>query len=111
MHPLRRLLFATASILAISAIPAAAGQLAIKLTPLGSYREFATGHDNVCLVGTSQIAAYDPVSSRLFVTDALADSDHNSLDILDIHSPSNPTLFKRLKVSDLTGSPNFEPPG
>ena len=86
MRPLRPLLFATASVLAISALPAAAGSLAVKLTPLGSYGEpappkDANGNDlsGACLMGTSQIAAYDPFSRRLFVTDARADADHNSL--------------------------------
>src|SRR5262245_61747870 len=106
MRKLRRLLFATASILSISALSAAAGPLAVKLTPLGSYREeVATGQ---CRSGIAQISAYDSVSKRLFVTDAT----DNALYILDIANPSSPKLVgKPISVASLTGNANTEPPG
>ena len=119
MRAMSRLLLASAATLASLVAQAQAHPPDVVLTPLGSQREFVPlGRNpephNVCRVGTSQIAAYDPLSRRLFVTDALADPDHNSLDILDIREPLHPVLIERIKVSDLTGSANFddyEPPG
>lgn len=119
MRAMSRLLLASAATLAPLVAQAQARPPDVVLTPLGSHREFVPlGRNpeprNICRVGTSQIAAYDPFSRRLFVTDALADPDHNSLDILDIREPLHPVLIERVKVSDLTGSTNFddyEPPG
>lgn len=107
MHPTTRLLLATASFLAVTASQTATAAPGITLTALGSYREETTPGSGVCRKGIAQIGAYDFLSRRLFVTNA-AD---NALDILDLNDPARPTLLKRVRVADLTGSTNFEPPG
>ena len=107
MRPFSRLFLATASVLAVAATQAAADPLGIKLTPLGSYREETAPGSGVCRKGIAQIGAYDFLSRLLFVTN----SADNALDILNIGNPAHPTLVKRVLVSDLTGSANFEPPG
>ena len=107
MRPFSRLFLATASVLAVAATQAAADPLGIKLTPLGSYREETAPGSGVCRKGIAQIGAYDFLSRLLFVTN----SADNALDILNVGNPAHPTLVKRVLVSDLTGSANFEPPG
>jgi 2',3'-cyclic-nucleotide 2'-phosphodiesterase/3'-nucleotidase/5'-nucleotidase len=106
-------LLVTASVLAMSTTQVAAKAPAVKLTPLGSYRELATDMGGnpipgVCRVGIAQIGAYDAGSQRVFVTNASTD---DALDVLDISNPNNPTRVNRVHVADLVGSANFEPPG
>ena len=107
MHPFTRLLLMTAAMLPLAAAPAPAGQPAIKLVPLGSYREETAPGSGICRAGLAQIGAYDFRSRRLFVTN----NADNALDILDLRQPAHPTLLKRVRVADLTHSANFEPPG
>lgn len=107
MHPFTRLLLMTAAMLPLAAAPAPAGQPAIKLVPLGSYREETAPGSGICRAGLAQIGAYDYRSRRLFVTN----NADNALDILDLRQPAQPTLLKRVRVADLTHSTNFEPPG
>lgn len=102
-----RLLLATAPLLLTSLAQGTAAPPSITLTPLGSYREETTPGSGVCRTGIAQIGAYDHLSRRLFVTNA-AD---NALDILDVGNPARPTLVDRIRVADLTGSTNYEPPG
>lgn len=74
-------------------LPPAPPKDAIRLSVLGTYT--AGLFDE----GAQEIAAHDPQTQRLFVTNA-ADA---SLDILDISDPAQPTLHKRLNLADLLG--------
>jgi hypothetical protein len=81
------------------------------LEPIGSYRErVPQGPENACRRSIAEIAAYDPLTRRVFVTNA-AD---RSLDILDIGDPTRPRLVRRVElgayglptsVIDLRGGP------
>lgn len=62
----------------------------LQLTPIGTY---ATGSFDE---GASEIAAYDSGTQRLFVTNA----EEDSLDILDISDPTNPTLVSKITFED-----------
>jgi len=71
----------------------------IALRPIGTYD--AGGE------GRAEIAAYDPDSQRVFVTN----SETRSVDILDISDPSTPVLSGTIEIADLDppyndGSPN-----
>ena len=75
--------------------------------PEGSNREvvlevlstYATG---VFDEGAAEIVAYDPNSRRIFFTNA----DANSVGILDINDPSNPTLVDEIDMSAFGGGVN-----
>jgi hypothetical protein len=87
----------SASLIAAAASPAAALAAGpsppIALEPIGSYRERAPqGPENACRRSIAEIAAYDPLTRRLFVTNA-AD---RALDILDIGDPTRPRLVRRV---------------
>jgi 2',3'-cyclic-nucleotide 2'-phosphodiesterase (5'-nucleotidase family) len=75
-------------------LPPAPPADAIQLSVLGT---FETGLFDE---GAQEIAAHDPETQRLFVTNA-ADA---SLDILDIADPAQPTLLDRLDLQALLGS-------
>jgi alkaline phosphatase len=62
----------------------------VELSVLGTY---ATG---VFDEGAAEIAAHDPVSQRVFVTNG----DAGTIDILDVANPTNPTLFAQIDVAD-----------
>ncbi|MGK7931885.1 MAG: choice-of-anchor I family protein [Microcystaceae cyanobacterium] len=66
---------------------AQAGQIGLSL--LGTY---ATGSFDQ---SAAEIPAYDPVTQRLFVTNAQA----NTIDILDISNPKNPSLFSQIGLT------------
>jgi DNA-binding beta-propeller fold protein YncE len=71
---------------------------AIELSVLGT---FTTGLFDE---GAQEIAAYDPQTRRLFVTNA-ADA---SLDIVDIADPTAPSLWKRIDLHALLGGDGVE---
>lgn len=81
-------------------------RLGIDLEPLGSYRE-QTAVPGVCRRNVAEIAGYDPLTRRLFVTN-YAD---NALDILDIRHLDSPVRKARIKLSELPGveDPNLTP--
>jgi hypothetical protein len=65
------------------------------LEPIGSYRErVPQGPENACRRSIAEIAAYDPLTRRVFVTNA-AD---RSLDILDIGDPTRLRLVRRVEL-------------
>lgn len=66
---------------------------ALELSRIGRYDSGVTGESAV------EIAAYDPGSQRLFVTNAFSDT----LDVLNMSDPTNPTLIESLTPG---GSPN-----
>jgi hypothetical protein len=89
----------SASLIAAAASPAAAlaagPSLPIALEPIGSYRERAPqGPENACRRSIAEIAAYDPLTRRVFVTNA-AD---RALDILDVGDPTQPQLVRRVEL-------------
>lgn len=61
----------------------------IELTPIGNYR---TG---VFAEGAAEIAAHDPATQRLFVVNAFT----QTVDVLDISDPTNPTLAFSIDVT------------
>ena len=68
----------------------------ISLEPIGTY---ASG---VFAAGAAEIGAYDAGSQRLFVTNA----DANTLDVLDLSDPTNPTLLLTVDFSTFGGGVN-----
>jgi DNA-binding beta-propeller fold protein YncE len=82
------------SVLLLGAIATPAD--AFSLRPIGTY---STG---IFDEGAAEIAAYDPGTQRLFVTNA----DSNNLDILDISDPTTPTLFGNIDLSGFGGGVN-----
>ncbi len=68
----------------------------VDIVPIGTYE---TGLFDE---GAQEIGAYDPVSQRLFVTNADADS----VDILDISDPTTPTLITSITFEDYGDSVN-----
>lgn len=71
-------------------------QNSIQLSPLGVYE---TGIFND---GGSEISAYDPVSKKMFVTNA---SD-NTITVLDVTNPSNPIFVEALDMSSYGAGAN-----
>ncbi len=69
---------------------------AFSLRPIGTY---STG---IFDEGAAEIAAYDPGTQRLFVTN----SNSNNLDILDISDPTTPSLFGNIDLSPFGGGVN-----
>jgi hypothetical protein len=69
---------------------------AFSLRPIGTY---STG---IFDEGAAEIAAYDPGTQRLFVTNA----NSNNLDILDISDPTTPSLFGNIDLSPFGGGVN-----
>lgn len=70
------------------------GDLALEV--LGTYE---TG---IFLDGGAEIAAFDPATERLFVTNAA----NNAIDVLDIGDPTSPTLLFSIDLSALGGGVN-----
>ena len=68
----------------------------IKLTPIST---FTTG---IFDEGAAEINAYDANSQRLFVVNA----NDNSLDVLDLSNPSNPTLITQISLASFGGGAN-----
>ncbi|WP_227788807.1 MULTISPECIES: choice-of-anchor I family protein [unclassified Nodularia (in: cyanobacteria)] len=69
---------------------------AISLTPIGTY---STG---IFDASAAEIPTYDPVSQRLFVVNAQA----NTIDIIGISDPTNPSLFSNINLADFGGIAN-----
>ncbi|MEB3226353.1 MAG: hypothetical protein VKJ86_11190, partial [Synechococcus sp.] len=74
-----------------------AAQAQITLNPIGNYE---TG---IFDGSAAEIAAYDPASKRLFVTNAEA----KTIDILDLSNPSKPTLITSLELPNGANSVAF----
>jgi DNA-binding beta-propeller fold protein YncE len=96
-----RVLLTTAAVLALGlaavATTAATGSPSgISLQPYGTY---ASGVPTNGDVGAAEIPAYDPVSRRVFVTNAI----EQRLDVLSAADPSKPTLLGSIP---LEGTPN-----
>lgn len=85
-----------AAALAVSASHAEPVNAQISLTPIGTYE---TG---VFDEGAAEIVAYDADTERLFVTNA----DANTIDILDISDPTNPTKLDDIDLSPYGGGVN-----
>lgn len=102
--PLWKGLLVAASLLAWPAL--ADSPLGVTLEPLGSYRErVAEGDAEVCRRGIAEIAAYDPASRRLFVTNA-AD---RALDIFDLGDVRAPRHLERVDLAEVAGDANLTP--
>jgi 2',3'-cyclic-nucleotide 2'-phosphodiesterase / 3'-nucleotidase / 5'-nucleotidase len=96
------------AVLAIAAAVAASGGLAstasarggVTLTPIGTY---ATGvfFDEDAAVGAAEIPAYDWLTRRLFVVNAV----EKRIDVLSLNDPTQPTKLFDIDVSAL-GTPN-----
>ncbi|NJL85095.1 MAG: alkaline phosphatase [Leptolyngbyaceae cyanobacterium SM1_1_3] len=94
MHTLRALsLFASGLTAGVLALPAVAD---IQLTPIGGYLS------NIFDEGAAEISAYDPVTQRLFITNA----DANTIDVLNIGDPTQPTLVKSISLDAFGGGIN-----
>ncbi len=95
---LQKVAFATVgAALSFAVIEAKPAQAAgFSLEPLGTY---ATGLFDE---GAAEISAYDSVTQRLFVTNA----NSNSIDILSISDPTQPSLFSSIDLSPYGGSVN-----
>ncbi|MBV5260575.1 alkaline phosphatase [Synechococcus moorigangaii CMS01] len=74
-----------------------AAQAQITLNPIGNYE---TG---IFDGSAAEIAAYDPMTQRLFVTNAEA----NTIDILDLSDPTQPTLITSLELPNGANSVAF----
>ena len=68
----------------------------IQLTPLST---FETG---IFDEGAAEINAYDPSSNRLFITNA----NDNSLDVLDLSNPQEPSIITQISLSEFGGGIN-----
>lgn len=86
-----RSLTAVAAPVAVALGALAAPANAASLQVLGTYE---TG---VFAQGAAEIAAYDAASRRLFVVNA----NTNTIDILDISTPTTPTLFNTININAL----------
>lgn len=84
-------LFASVLSSALLAAAIAAPAAAIRLTPIGTY---STGLFDEA---AAEIGAYDPVSQRLFVTNAF----DRSIDILSVSDPTLPQLVRRIEIGDI----------
>ena len=70
----------------------------LSMARIGGYvHENPTGQS-----GAAEVPAYDPLSRRLFVVNAIL----GSVDVLDLNNPSAPVLVQTLDVSDLGASVN-----
>jgi choice-of-anchor I-like protein len=95
---------ALSTLLASSAADPASAGPAIRLEPLGSYREPVTvGGQRVCRKDIAEVPAYDPGTRRLFVSNP-ADA---AVDILDAANPRRLTLIRRVALGSL-GSPTSD---
>jgi hypothetical protein len=83
-------------LLACIAVTPALAQGDLTLTPLGTFRH--GGFDT----GASEIAAFDPASNSVFVVNG----ETQTIDILDITDPANPTLRGQIDVTQVGASPN-----
>ena len=82
-----------------------AGTAAIALQPLGSYREPADDA-GACRRNIAEIADYDPVTRRLYVTNYADDA----VDIFDFRRPdAGPVLLKRVTMASLPGVGEMTP--
>ncbi|MFE4104884.1 choice-of-anchor I family protein [Almyronema epifaneia] len=86
-------LVASSLTLGALALPATAD---VQLTPVGGYLT------NVFNEGAAEISAYDPVTQRLFVTNANA----NTIDIINIGDPTQPTLVSSISLNLFGGGVN-----
>ncbi len=62
---------------------------AFQLTPIGTYSTGIFGQS------AAEIAAYDPATQRLFVTNAAT----SAIDVISISDPTQPTLFSTISLS------------
>ena len=90
------LLILTIFVFQIGAVAQAQFSERIQLNLLGSYQS------NVFDEGAAEIGAFDPTSGRLFTTNA----DANTIDIIDLDDPANPSLINTIDLSSLGGGPN-----
>lgn len=81
---------------AFAAAAAAARPGAVSLVPLGSYASGVFGE------GAAEIVAYDAATMRLFVINAEA----NSVDVLDLADPANPTRLFAIDATPWGGGVN-----
>ncbi len=88
--PLATLLIA----LAVAAPAAALPVRGVDLVPIG--RGAPQGETG------AEIAAFDPISGRAFVTNAAA----NALDVYDLSNPAAPAIVRRVDLSAFGGGPN-----
>jgi 2',3'-cyclic-nucleotide 2'-phosphodiesterase/3'-nucleotidase/5'-nucleotidase len=91
LHPL----FLTAATLGLPAVTLAQGlpALDLDLVPLGTYESGLFDES------AAEIVAHDPNSQRLFIVNAFA----NSIDVVSIADPSNPTLVSTVDMSPYGG--------
>ena len=71
-------------------------QNSIQLSPLGSYQ---TG---IFDDGGTEISAFDPVSKKLFITNA----SNNTITVLDMTNPSSPVFLEALDMSSYGAGAN-----
>lgn len=69
---------------------------ALNLKPIGTY------NSGIFDEGASEISAYDPITQRLFVTNANA----NTIDVLSISDPTNPSLLFNIDLNPYGGGVN-----
>lgn len=86
------LLFPSAILLGAVTTPAAA----LTLKPIGTYN---TGIFNE---GGAEIPTYDPLTQRLFVVNG----GTNSIDVINISDPTQPSLFKTIDIASYGGGVN-----
>lgn len=94
-----RALFATIfSILLFAATPAFSSKqsFSISISPIGTYES------GIFDESAAEISAFDRRSNRLFVTNA----NDNTLDVLDISDPNNPSLSFTIDLSPYGAAPN-----
>ncbi len=77
------------------ALCAISNTAALELEPLGRYGQ---SDPEVYDESAAEIPTYDPVSQRLFITNAAT----ASIDVLDIADPANPTLLFSIPLADET---------
>lgn len=82
-----RMAIATATLFAIMVCANLAGAQ-ITLAPIGTYETLVFDE------GAAEIVAYDTDSERLFVSNA----DYNTIDVLDISDPANPSLIHAIDL-------------
>ncbi|THV27541.1 choice-of-anchor I family protein [Glycomyces paridis] len=79
--------------LAIPAVPAAAQEPALTVTPLGTYESGAFA------AGAAEIVAYDPLTQRVFTVNAEA----AVVDVLDVADPAAPVKAFSIDAADAIG--------
>ncbi len=86
----------TAAGLALAAMLPSQSMAQIELNRLGTYRS------GIFAAGGAEIPAFDPLTHRAFVVNALS----RTVDVLDLSDPAQPTLLTTLDVSALGAAAN-----